>query len=113
MYGHNRHLHLHGLQNRDRRPRLHVVTRSDGHGNDQRRRWRPYHSSFVSRHTMGDPLDLHQVIRAIGYRLDREGCPVDHEPASEAAKRLDLDVYRRAVGLDLVTTGGVCATARR
>ncbi|HEY5430581.1 MAG TPA: hypothetical protein VIK04_15800, partial [Solirubrobacteraceae bacterium] len=54
---------------------------------------------------MGDPLDLHEVMWAVGDRVDGERSAVDLESAGEAAKRLDVDVDRRAVGLDLVTTG--------
>ena len=56
---------------------------------DQRRRRGPHDASLVSRHAMGDPIDLQEVIRAVGDRVDNERSPADHEPAREAAKRLD------------------------
>ena len=50
----------------------------------------------------GDPLDLHDLIGAVGDRIDRERLLADHEPAREAPEGLDLHVGGRAVDLDPV-----------
>ena len=100
--GHHRHLHLHRLEDRDRRPGLHLVARGDGDGHDERRRGGSHDASPVSRHAMGDSVDLDHPIRAVGDRVDRERVLADHQPAREAAEGLGLHGDGRAIGLDPV-----------
>ena len=112
MRGHDRHLHLHRLEDRDRRPGLHLVARGHGHGHDERRRGGPHDPALVARHAMGDPVDLDEVVGTVGDRVDRERPSADREPAREAAEGLDPHVDGRAVGLDPVPAGARSARRR-
>ncbi len=104
--GHNRGLHLHGLEHRDCRARLDDVAHLDRQGDDHGRRGRADDAALVASDAVADAVDLHEVVGRAGGEHDAVDPPVHRQPVGEPTLPLYRDLGLGAVGRDPVPRRG-------